>query len=59
MRTKQGSVLSMLVWSFLAGLIFVATLLALLATFKNLGSKEKLTNAQEEARRDTYSGPMI
>lgn len=49
----------MLVWTFLAGLMFAAALLALLTTFKNLGGQETLGNAQEDARLDTYSGPMI
>ncbi|TCS76321.1 hypothetical protein [Effusibacillus lacus] len=47
------------VLAFIAGLVFVATLLVLLATFKQLGNQQSISDAQEEARKDTYSGPMV
>lgn len=49
----------MLVLAFIAGLVFVATLLVLLATFRNMGNEENIAKAQEDARNETYSGPMV
>lgn len=49
----------MLVLAFIAGLVFIATLAVLLATFKNLGNHESISNAQEEVRNETYLGPMV
>ncbi|MFC4767247.1 hypothetical protein [Effusibacillus consociatus] len=47
------------VLAFLAGLVFAATILVLLTTFKQLGNEESLGQAQEDARNETYSGPMV
>lgn len=49
----------MLVLAFIAGLVFIATLLVLLATFRSMGNEESLGKAQEEARNETYSGPAV
>lgn len=49
----------MLVLAFIAGLVFAATLLVLLATFRNIGDEESFAKAQEEARNETYSGPAV
>lgn len=47
------------VLAFIAGIVFVATLLVLVTTFKHLGNGQDISNAQEEARKETYSGPML
>lgn len=47
------------VLAFIAGLVFVAALSVLLATFKNLGNEQSISRAQEDARKDTLSGPSL
>ncbi|WP_018131897.1 hypothetical protein [Effusibacillus pohliae] len=47
------------VLAFIAGLLFVATLLVLLATLKHLGNQERISKAQEDTRNETHSGPMV
>jgi hypothetical protein len=47
------------VLAFLAGVVFAATLLVLLSTFRQLGNEQSISKAQEEVRRETYSGPSV
>ncbi|BCJ85823.1 hypothetical protein [Effusibacillus dendaii] len=49
----------MSVLALLAGLVFVVTLLLLITTIKYIGNDQSISKAQEDARNENYSGPLL